>query len=248
MRSLKLKHIFQLILFLGSFLFVGKVLASESDSDIEARITEYCESYNINRKDYSYSGVEFALAQDTFDTIKTEYHNDINKLFTDSIQKMRQTIEDNPSLTQKCTSKNVTKKIKDAFSTYEISQKGICRFAFYTLSIKQKDKEISNNLNGSEFKQILQDYTGKVESSLISDVYQALALYQEDLEKEQHLARIAFERSLKAYDEMIVMYPLHIRLRCIISDLIIYREKLGKLVNVFFCMERYIGAASDKVD
>lgn len=231
------------------FLNIQKTFAFESRDVVDARINSYCtERLGINRADYSYTGTHPEFFTGTFTEMQNRYHQDINQLFNDSIQKIVKYLEQDQTLQQTCSNTLLSRKIQSAFSSYEISQKALCRFAVYQMALKDKKQQVNANLNDPDLQEILLEKTGKPETSLQVETFQAVALYQEKLDQELLTSKGALQSAIKAYDEMLLMYPLHIRLRCIISDLLDYRAQLSKLVDVFFCMDRYINASSDKVN
>ena len=218
---------------------VGFVQAEETD------IATYCEKeLGTSWANFDYEPSESDFVGIKYSELKDEYHQDINELFANSIQKMLDVVGAETSLDQVCTDKSITKKISNSVTTYELSQKAVCRYARYKTILNAKINYIlTQNINDPDIQGLLKD-----NSNLQFTTLQALQLFQDQVENELHIAKISIDKTLAAYDEMIIMYPLHLRFRCIIADLLTMRTHLAKLVNIFFCLERYINASSDKLD
>lgn len=241
---------FNLCLFFFCSIYFIQITKAETESAqaSENRINQYCEDrLKINRTNLEYTGNE-DFQKTTFQDLKEKYHQDMNKLFGDPTVKMIENVEKTQSLEQKCSNKSITKQIQKGVSTYELSQKALCRYALYSYALNQKQKQINQNIQTPELQEIIQDISGTENSNLQTNTFQALSIYRNNLETELEISKIAFQNALAAYDEMIVMYPLHIRLKCIISDLSNFRTEFGSLVKVFYCLERFINAASDKLN
>lgn len=224
------------------------VHAELTEQEIETRINNYCENnLKINRTNFEYSGNQ-DFTKFSYQKIKTDYHEDINKLFANSIKQMLNMVENNQSLEQKCTNQSIAKKIQKGVTTYEIAQKALCRHALYKHSLNQKRNEVNNNIQSKDLQDVVKEISGEEQSKLQTQTYQALGIFQERIEIELEISQIALENTLAAYDEMLIMYPLHIRLTCIISDLKKFRDELADLVNIFYCLERFVNAASDRVN
>jgi len=228
------------VVFCCIFNLTGLVWADESN------ITDYCEKQlGTNWNDLNYTPSVEEYKNQTYSKIKEKYHNEINQLFNQAIQKMLNEAKGENYLGQTCTDKKISQKIENVINTYEISQKSLCRYVRYQAILKAKMNYITTeNLNDSDLRALM-DNNG---SNLQSDIYNALNLLEDEIENELHIARISLNKTLEAYDKMLILYPLHLRLRCIISDLLTFRKHLAKLVNIFFCLDRYINASSDKLD
>lgn len=222
-------------------LFNSTAIAKAGQQEIE----EYCEKQlGADWRSFKYNPEKSDYKEKTFSEIRNKYHEDINKLFDDSTQKMIDAVEGENDLAQICTETSITKKVKKAVSTYEISQMAFCRYARYKHILDAKSGDIVNqNINDPDIQALLKN----PDDNLQTDYFEALQLYQDEMATELDIAKISLENALAVYDEMMLMYPLHMRFRCIISDLLKFREHLAKLINIFFCLDRYINASSDKV-
>ena len=209
----------------------------ESEEVIETRIEEYCsKTLGIDRETFEYDQKR-DFSSMSYQDIKSEYHEDINKLFAEQISKMIKEVSDDYKLDKMCSDKLAAKRVNEIATTYELSQKGLCRFAVYQFALSQK----------IDSDQIPEEVMSQKISSLF-DTYTAIEDFQNELIKELSFSKDVLQQTLDAYDAMVALYPLHVRLQCIISDLNTFREKLSKLTEVFFYMERYINAASDQVN
>ena len=228
------------LVFCAVFNSIGFISADNTD------IAKYCEKeLGPSWSNFDYNPDENEYKNKKYSELNDEYHQDINDLFAESIQKMLDVIETETSLDQICTDKLITKKVRQAITTYEISQKALCRYARYKGILNAKLNYIATqDINNPDVRAFLDD----TDHNLQFDTFQALQLFREQVETELDIARVSIDKTLAIYDEMIIMYPLHLRFRCIISDLLIFRNHLAKLVNIFFCLERYINAGSDKLD
>ncbi len=211
-----------------------------------AEVEKYCtRQLGTSWRSFEYEPRAIEYENKRYSQLNEEYHQDINDLFADSIQKILRAVESETSLNQVCTDRLITKKVRETITTHEISQKAICRYARYKKTLNAKLNYIATqDINDPDVKELIQDS----ESNLQLNTFQALQLFREQIETEIKIARVSIDKTLAAYDEMMIMYPLHLRFRCIISDLLTLRTHIAKLVNIFFCLDRYINAASDKLD
>lgn len=212
--------------------------------DVETKIADYCQTQLGARwKTLEYTPTEEEYKK-SFAKIKEIYHKDINQLFASSIQKMLAVVDGEKDLKQICTESKITKKIATNVTTYEISQKTLCRLARYQAVLRAHQNYIvTQDLKNADIFDRVDQTT-----NLQTDLLEGLQLFTEEVETELEIAKNSLEKTLAAYDEMLILYPLHLRLRCITSDLLLFRAQLSKLVNVFFCLDRYIDAASDKLN
>lgn len=210
----------------------------------EEEIAQYCETQlGTGWKTFTYTPPESEYTQ-TYAKIKATYHKDVNRLFADSIQKMLAVIEGEKSFSQICTANSISKKVATVITTYEISQKALCRYARYQAVLKARINYIlSEDLQNADIQSLISG-----DPNLQTNLYKGLQLFQEQVDAELEIAKISLDKTLAVYDEMLIAYPLHLRFRCIISDLLEFRKQLGKLVNLFFCLDRYIDGASEKMD
>lgn len=226
------------------FVLLNSVNLTKAEDDVETKIADYCQSQlGAKWKTLESTSTEEEYKQ-SFAKIKETYHKDINQLFASSIQKMLAVVDGEKDLKQVCTESKITKKIATSVTTYEISQKALCRFSHYQTVLRAHQNYIvTQDLKNADILDRVDQKT-----NLQADLYEGLQLFTEEVETELEIAKTSLEKTLAAYDEMLILYPLHLRLRCIASDLLLFRAQLSKLVNVFFCLDRYIDAASDKLN
>lgn len=187
-----------------------------------------------NEKDVERPGETYAEYSNSLDKEKKAYHKYLNKRFEINIVAISRALQKAKDLSEKDVNEIVG---NEQFSTWKLASDLVCSYEKY-----------SKYVNYFAFvHEISQEST--VQEQNVRELLQAIDSDVNSWKRELADAKKALDLALATYDHFVIAFPMHLKYRQVIQELILYREQFRLLRELISCLpSKFVNQSTAKCE